>query len=155
MTRRIKILVGVVVLVAVGLAGTAIAQATSSHEPEQQQARIAHPETALHKKVRSAKGAATKESHSPASLAQPQGAEDDTAAGLDQQGADEPEASDDDGVQEAQDDDSVANDQQADDQGEQEHATGDDHDDDPAQAGDEDDDESADSADDDDHEDDD
>ena len=157
MTRRAKIVVGVVMLAAVVLAGSAIAQATSSHAPKQQRVRAAHPASALHKKVRSVQTAKVNETHVLSNSAEPLKVDDDLEAGDEQPEAQESEAADDDRP-EAKDDDSSAQNEQADDddQGEQEQATVDDDDDDgSAQADHEDDDDASGAADDDEPEDDD
>ena len=132
MTRRMKILVGVVVLVALVLVGSAIAQATSSHEPQQQQVRVGHPAASLHTKMRAAtRSALVEESHSRALHALAQKADDDVELDEDQPEADEPAAPQDD-VSQADDDHSTAGNEQADedDQGEHQNATVDDDDDD-------------------------
>ena len=156
MTRRAKIVVGVVGLAAVVLAGSAIAQATSSHTPKEQRVKPAHPASVLHRQLRGAKSAKVKESRSVATHAQAQTTTQDSRAETEQPESVGPEAVDD--SPEVNDDDQATENEQVDDdqdehsddddQGEQEDASADDQDDDSSQANVEDDDDSSGQADD-------
>jgi len=157
MTRRAKIVVGVVELSAVVLAGSAIAQATSSHTPKEQRIKPAHPASVLHRQLRGAKSAKVKESRSVATHAQAQTTTQDSRAETEQPESVGPEAVDDSPEVNDDDDQAIENEQvdddqdehsDDDDQGEQEDASADDQDDDSSQANVEDDDDSSGQADD-------
>jgi hypothetical protein len=171
MTRRAKIVVGVVMLSAVVLAGSAIAQATSSHTTKEQRVKAAHPASALHGQVRAVKSAKVKESRSGATHARAQTAPQNSQAeaekpetvGTEAVDDNSPEANDDDPAienEQADDDDQgeQSDDEQGereddDDQGEQEDTSAGDQDDDSSAADVEDDDVSSDQAEEDGHED--
>ena len=130
MTRRVKIIVAVAVLVAAVVTGSAIAQATSSDAPKRQTRTGNRVSVAAHKLSHAAKHEKAEAKRLTTSRSQSHSQLDVQGATTEQPEAQEPAEADDDPA-EANDDDQGDQNEQAgdDDQGEQEHATADDDDD--------------------------